>query len=210
MLKRKPKKALIISVYGLGIFIMTGCILLIVGSVNKFMENRFDYDYSLNNVFQSTYPVVKEKTSIVKPYLSADVKIGRYFYDFEGDTKEQEASLLYYENTYMQNSGVDYVSEKMFDIVSILSGTVVNVKKDELLGTIVQIKHDNDLISVYQGIENCTLKEGNTVNQNQVIGNSGLSKINPEYKSYIHFEIYHKGQLLDPENIYTLNIEDFH
>ena len=51
--------------------------------------------------------------------------------------EEQEKSIIYYEDTYMQNSGVDYGTETEFEVISILEGTVINVKEDDLTNHIM-------------------------------------------------------------------------
>ena len=108
----------------------------------------------------------------------------------------------------MQNSGVDYISETAFDVVSVLDGEVISIETDPTLGNIVKIKHDKNIITVYQGIDNVSLKEGDLINQGTIIGTSGTSKINTNYTTSLHFEVYYNGELIDPENFYSLNIED--
>lgn len=46
----------------------------------------------------------------------------------------------------MQNSGVDYVSDEVFDVISVLAGKVISVDTDEILGNIVKIEHDKILL----------------------------------------------------------------
>ncbi len=203
------RKLIVPSIYIVSILLIIGSVVLLVSGINNYLKESVDYDYSIKNVFENTLPVVNTNKLIVKPYLSENVSIGKYFYDYEGEKDEQEKSLVYYEDTYMQNSGVDYISNNAFDVVAILDGEVISVEKDETLGNIVQIKHENDLISIYQGIEEVTLKKGDKINQGQIIGTSGTSKVNPEYNSTLHFEIYYKGEIMDPENLYSLSIEDF-
>ena len=41
---------------------------------------------------------------------------------------------------------LEYVSKEKFDIVSCLNGTVLSVQKTELMGYVVEIKYDNDII----------------------------------------------------------------
>ena len=108
----------------------------------------------------------------------------------------------------MQNSGVDYVSEKAFDVVSVLSGKVVSVDVDETLGNIVKIEHDKGIITTYQGIDNVALKVGDNVTQGTVVGTSGKSLVNSNYTTSLHFEVSYKGELVDPENFYSLNIDE--
>jgi stage II sporulation protein Q len=211
MLKKiNYKKIIVPGVYALAVLIVVGCVYVLINGLNKYLsDDKIDYDYSVDEVFdEEETPVVKPSTSIVKPYISDKVSVGKYFYDFEANSEEQVKSIIYYEGTYMQNSGVDYISDEVFDIVSILDGQVIKLTKDETLGNIIQIKHSNDLISVYQGIDKITLKEGDSVNQNTIIGKSAQSKINSTYKNSLHFEIYYKGKLMDPENLYSLTVED--
>ena len=42
----------------------------------------------------------------------------------------------------MQNSGVSYSSEKIFDVISVLDGIVISVENNDILGTTVEIRHD--------------------------------------------------------------------
>lgn len=205
----KIKKIIIPSIYAVSVLVIIGSIFLLVKGVDNYLKKSIDYNYSIKNVLEDTVPVVGKTQLIIKPYLSESVSIGKYFYDYEGEKSEQEKSLIYYENTYMQNSGVDYISNSAFDIVSILDGEVISFEEDNTLGNIVQIKHENDLISIYQGIDEVSVKKGDKINQGQILGTSGTSKINPEYTSALHFEIYYKGEIMDPENLYSLSIEDF-
>ncbi len=205
----KIKKIIIPSIYAVSVLVIIGSIFLLVKGVDNYLKKSIDYNYSIKNVLEDTVPVVGKTQLIIKPYLSESVSIGKYFYDYEGEKSEQEKSLIYYENTYMQNSGVDYISNSAFDIVSILDGEVISFEEDDTLGNIVQIKHENDLISIYQGIDEVSVKKGDKINQGQILGTSGTSKINPEYTSALHFEIYYKGEIMDPENLYSLSIEDF-
>ena len=205
----KAKKLVVPSIYVLSILVIIGSIVFLVKGVNNYLSDTIEYNYSVKNVFDNSIPVVSNKNLIIKPYLSEGVSIGKYYYDYEGQKEEQEKSLIYYENTYMQNSGVDYISNSVFDVVSILDGEVISFEADETLGNVIQIKHEKDLISIYQGIEEVGVKKGDKVNQGQILGTSSTSKLNPEYNSSLHFEIYYKGEIMDPENLYSLSIEDF-
>ena len=204
----KAKKMIIPSIYISAVILIVASILLVISSINKYLTIPKDYNYAVDTKFENVVPVVETQTTIIKPYLSEDVKVGKYFYDFEADEERQQNSIIFYENTYMQNSGVDYVSDSVFDIVAVLDGEVISVETDSTLGNIIKLKHNKNLITVYQGIDNIDLKEGNTVNQGTIIGTSGTSKINTNYTTSLHFEVYYNGELMDPENFYTLNIED--
>lgn len=216
------KKMVIPGVYLAAVLAVIACILLTISSINKYFTERKDFNYAVNGLIDNNIIPVQgdenkdnqtstnstDKETIIRPYKAEGVSVGRYFYDFEGEATNQENAIVYYENTYMQNSGVDYKSETVFDVISVLNGKVLSVESDEILGNIVKIEHDKEIVSVYQGIDKVTLKVGDNVTQGQVIGTSGTSSINSNYTTSLHFEVYYKGTLMDPENLYTRNLKD--
>lgn len=170
-----------------------------------------DVTYVSNVILSNDTPVVStpaNETVLIRPYLDAEVKIGKSFYNYQADEENQKNALVYYENTYMQNSGVDYIKTETFDVVSILDGTVISVDSNELLGNTIEIKHDNNLISVYQSLGTVTIKEGDSVLQGQVLGKTGTSKINKDLGNHLHFELFKEGQVVNPEEYYNKNIKD--
>lgn len=221
------KKMFVPGVYLVAVVSIIACVVLTVTSINKYLTEKRDFTYSVNGIIDDVIVPVQgndnntdkqdsnlsngnksDNSSIIRPYKAEDVTVGRYFYDFEDEEKSQENAIIFYENTYMQNSGVDYISEKVFDVQSVLNGKVLSVDTDDVLGNIVKIEHDKDLITVYQGIDKVTLKVGDNVTQGQVIGTSGTSQINSNYTSSLHFEVYYKGSLMDPEKMYDMKLDD--
>lgn len=153
-------------------------------------------------------PVVSTGSSIVRPYLDNSVSIAKTFYDYTGEASEQENSIIYYEGTYMQNSGVDYASDNIFDVISILDGTVISVENNDILGSTVQIRHSNDLISVYQSLSEVSVKKDDQIIQGQIVAKSGTSNINKELGNHLHFELYYKGKIVNPEEYYNKSIDE--
>ena len=204
------KKLIFPSIYLLAILIVTICVLIVGNSMTKYLEKNNNYNYTDKEVLknETNTPVMAEKTKIIKPYKTETVTIGKSFYDYQADASTQEKSIYFYENTYMQNSVVEYINNEPFEIVSVLDGEIIDVKPDETLGNIIEVKHDGEVITIYQGLEKINVKKGDKVTQGQVLGISGKSKVNPDYKSFLHFEVFHKGELLNPETFYTLDIND--
>ena len=153
-------------------------------------------------------PVVSVAETIIKPFTSADVKVSKDYYDYQGESELQQNSIIYYENTYMQNSGIDYSSDTSFDVVSILEGTVIDVKSDNVMGTIVEIRHTNELISVYQSLSDVVVKVDDKVVQGQVIGKSGRSNLNVDVENNLHFELYYMGEIVNPDDYYDKSLTD--
>ena len=220
MKSKSVRKLFIPSVYLFAVLLVVGSIYLTVNTLGAYFKESDDFKYSINGVTESpakpVQPVQAEEvkpqnnntTTILRPYTSDKVSIGRSFYDYEADAEKQENAIIFYENTYMQNTGVDYISDSEFDVISVLSGKVVSVETDENLGNIVKVEHEKDIITVYEGIDKITKNVGDQVNQGDVLGVSSTSNINSKFASSLHFEVYYKGEVIDPENFYTLNIND--
>ena len=152
-------------------------------------------------------PVVVQTNIIMKPYLNEEVTISKSFYDQNSEIEKQENSIIYYENTYIQNSGIDYKHPNQFEIISILDGTIIEVSNNELLGTTVKIRHENDLISTYQSLSQVNIKVDDVVLRGQVIGTSGTSKIYST-ESNLHFELTHQGKNVNPEEYYNKSTDE--
>lgn len=144
-------------------------------------------------------------TSIIRPYSSTDVKIGKNYYNYQDNEKKQEDSIIYYENTYIQNTGIDYVSKNEFDIQSIDNGTIEKVSEDDLNGTTIRIKHNNNIISIYSSVKDLKVKENDKVTKGQVIGKSGTNSIGEELGNHLHFELYKDNKLINPEDFFNQN-----
>ncbi len=207
----KYSKILLPTFYIGIIAVMVLCATLVVSGVKTYLTNREEMKFTIDNVFdEDTTPVVKTETdTIVKPYIAESVKVGRYFYDFESDEKKQENSLILYEDTYMQNNGVDYVDSKNFDVVAILDGEVISIEDSEVYGKVVTIKHNDNLKSVYSNVDGILVSVGYKVHQGEIFAMSAKPKLKSDYESMLHFEVFYKESAIDPENMYTLSVSDF-
>ena len=206
----KKKKLFLGSIYVCVIGVMVVSVLLVFNGIKSFLNEKEVLEFTIDDYFSDISPVMKveDNDEIIRPYVDDSVKIGRYFYDYKGDSKNQESSIIYYENTYIQNNGVDYVNEEDFDVVSVLDGEVVSVEDNLIYGKVVTIKHNDNLKTIYSNIKDVTVKEGYKVSQGEIIGVSSVSKIDNKKSSLLHFEVYYKDNAIDPENIYTLSLRE--
>lgn len=184
--------------------------LMLLTTANYDMEQKEDITYVSSVILSNTTPVISTSTEdvIIKPIASSNVRVEKRYYDYKGETTDQENSLIYYENTYIQNSGIDYVSEEKFQIVSILSGTVEKITENELLGKTIQIRHENNLISIYQSLGELNVEENDTVQKGTVIATSGTSKITANYQNSLHFEMFNNGEIVNPEKYFGKSLKE--
>ena len=201
MKERKLKKPVIYSLYALAFVMIIGTIYMLemISSPSNLQD---DSTYVNDTIIEDDEPVVSTKDIITKPYLIKEVTIGRSFYNYQDEEEKQQQSLIYYEDTYIPNSGVDYKCEKIFDVIAILDGKVTKISENTLLGKIVEITHSNNVISVYQSLSEMNIVEGDEVLQGQVIGKSGQANISTDLGNHLHFELIIDGKNVNPEEYY--------
>ncbi len=154
--------------------------------------------YITDAIIEEEEAVMKEEKKVLNPYTDSSVTIGKSYYDYKADAETQEKSIVYHDNTYMQNSGIDFIAENPFDVVAILDGSVTDVKDDDTLGKIIEIKHDNGYVSIYQSLSEVSVKKGDVITQGQVLGKSGTNNLDKDMGNHLHFELYVNGQVVDP------------
>lgn len=163
-------------------------------------------DYTMDEIIESEMPVINQTTTIINPYTDPSVSIKKGYYDYNADEESQLSSIVKHDNTYIQNTGIDYVGENIFDVISILNGTVINVKEDEEMGKSVEIRHDNGIVSIYQSLSEVYVKKDDSISQGLVIGKSGENKLDKDLGNHLHFEIYDNGQEVNPLNYLNTEI----
>ena len=172
-----------------------------------YTEDNLSYVY--HGIFEDPVPVVKYKDDkIIKPFNSEDVNVLKKYYDKDAESNVQEESLLFYQNTYMPNTGVLYGAKNSFDVISVADGTVESIVADELIGNIVTIKHTNNLISRYESINEVNVMVGDALKKGDVIGTAGENKIDSTYDYMLLFEVEHNGTFVNPENIFGMNVKE--
>lgn len=195
--------------------IVLGFVSILTAILSTKPTNSLEEDntkYVSDTIVSEEQAVINEEKRIIYPYTDQTVKIGKNYYDYKGESKDQENSIIFHENTYIQNTGIDFIGDNEFDVISVLEGTVTNVKEDKSLGKIVEINHNNEYVSIYQSINNVKVSKGDNIAQGQLIGTSGTNELDKNLGNHLHFELYANGQIVNPLNYFdkvvsTLNGE---
>ncbi|KAB2336535.1 M23 family metallopeptidase [Cytobacillus depressus] len=167
-------------------------------------------DYNATDIPGKKYnePAVEVNRSmenILSPVKNAEAaEVKRDFYNMNGKSEEQEAALVFYNNQYHPNTGIDYGMKdgETFDVVASLSGTVTKVDEDVLLGNVIVIEHDNGIETLYQSVKDISVEVGDEVKQGNVIAKAGESIFDEETGVHVHFEIRKDGQAVNPNDFF--------
>lgn len=171
-----------------------------VADSDKYNYNESDLlDTSKNE--DDSIVVNRPAENFAMPVLNEDtIEIARQFYNVDGTSEEQEAALVFYDNTYYENKGIDIVAKdgNTFDVTASLAGTVVKSEKDSLFGHVVEIEHAEGVVTVYQALSDVQVKQGDRVDQGQVIAKAGKNVFNESAGIHVHFEIRNSGVAVNP------------
>lgn len=215
MKKRKLKGYVLPAIYFVVLGVMVVSITFLSQSLlEKQKMNDEDYNYS-KSVFEesennptNTEVDTTTEIKIVRPYTSDKVTVTKEFYNKDESVENQEKALIFYENTYMPNTGILYGSDEKFDVIAILNGTVKEIKEDEILGQMITIECDNKITAVYYTLGEIKVNEGDQITQNQVIATSGTSNIDSSKAESLLFETYIDGVLTNPNNLFDKSISE--
>ena len=64
------------------------------------------------------------------------------------------------------------------------------------------------MISVYQSLSDVIVKKDDKVIQGQIIAKSGNSNINKDLGNHLHFELYYKGAIVNPEEYFDKSVDE--
>lgn len=209
MKTKRLKRFVLPTVY----VMVIGVLFISISFLGNILQSKVEYgNMAVSALKDNVTPVGKTdnvvESNIERPYVSSNVSISKSFYDMTDDEAKQQNSLVYYENTYLQNSGVLYSSTSAFDVISAFDGKVTNVSKDEILGNFVEITHNPNLKTIYYSLSEVQVKKDDTVMSGDVLGKSGDNSLNGETENCLLFEVYHNGTAIDPEDFYNMSIED--
>lgn len=98
------------------------------------------------------------------------------------------------------HAGVDIAAQLGTRVLSMCAGTVVDVKKDDLMGTCVIVDHGEGLLSTYCNLaQEVTVKAGEKVNTGTILGTVGDTAIaEREAPAHLHLETCLEGDAVDP------------
>ena len=211
MKKRKLKGFVLPTVYVLVI----GILFISISFLGSALQNQIKYDdnLSVSALEDEVTPVIKNEENvsdvkIVKPKTTKKVSVSKSYYNKDDDETTQQSSLVYYEQTYLQNSGILYSSSEVFDVLSTYDGTVTNVSEDEILGKFVEVTHNPNLKTVYYSLSEVNVNKDDVISAGDIIGKSGDNLLDGESENCLLFEVYYNGNTIDPEEFYSMNIAD--
>lgn len=103
-------------------------------------------------------------------------------------------------NEWTTHVGVDFVTDGVQDVLAIADGTIESIKYSPLEGTIVAIKHSDELVSVYKSLaSDVEIEVGDMVKAGDKIGTTSTTAQNEsKLGSHLHLELLENGKNINP------------
>jgi murein DD-endopeptidase MepM/ murein hydrolase activator NlpD len=95
--------------------------------------------------------------------------------------------------------GIDIAAPQDTPLVAAGKGRVLKARWDDHLGNFVEIQHGFGYVTVYGHCSRLTVKEGDRVDQGQLIGYLGGT--GQASAPHLHFEVWKDGAVVDPRQI---------
>ena len=139
---------------------------------------------------EEVFNFVKKGTSFSKPV--------------EGEIAKNHSGgeLVKYEalGEWRTHDGIDIACEVGSEIKAAADGKITAVNTDPLWGTVVEITHKGNIISIYGGLSpEVSVKVGDEVKAGDVIGTLGETNLaEVDMNSHLHFAMKENGKFIDP------------
>ena len=101
-------------------------------------------------------------------------------------------------NAETKHFGTDIAANPGESVLATLDGTVILSTYTAETGYLIEIQHNQDVVSVYKHGGSLLKREGDAVQGGEAIalvGNTGELSTGP----HLHFELWHKGRAVNPE-----------
>lgn len=102
---------------------------------------------------------------------------------------------------YRSHTAVDFKAAKGTKVCAVNDGLVLSVKKDNLLGNVVEIDHGGKLVAKYCGLDTVNVSAGDYVTIGQAVGNLGVVPFEAKSEAHLHFETRLDGKSVNPLDV---------
>ena len=118
---------------------------------------------------------------------------------FSGDTLEYNETT----RDWRTHDGVDYAGEEGDEVRAIADGTVLRVGEDTIYGKYVVLSHAQDMNSLYAGLDDVTVSEGDSITGGDSFAKLGSPMpLEQDLGVHLHLVVTQKGSTIDPASLF--------
>ncbi len=150
-----------------------------------------------NEMLETILPVDEQMDEPPKSITYKLPVSGEMQRDFSGDNLIWDETM----KDWRTHNGVDIASSVGDEVDTAAAGKVIYAAFDERYGYVVKVDHQNGVTTVYKNLGKITVKEGDNVDEGQMIGTVGDShSFESAQSAHLHFEVLEDGGYKNPVN----------
>jgi stage II sporulation protein Q len=132
----------------------------------------------------------REQVEVIMPFFEADAS-----------NEEKQAAIIEQDDTLMPSMGIALSRQdnQPFEVIAAMSGKVTRAENVPLVGNLVEITHNDGLVTVYYSLSEVAVSKGDDVSQGDVIAKAGRNEIEKNLGVHLHFEVLSEGEPVNPE-----------
>jgi len=181
-----------------------------VGSNNAlYSEKYLDYKYGKLHELESV-PVTNYIEVMNWPIEDQnEVYISMRFFDVNSSEDEMANAIISFQNELWPHSGIDIAANnENFNVIATLSGEVIRAGKDPIVGYIVEIQHEEGLLTKYSSLDEVKVKVGDKVKQGDILGLAGRNMFEKDQGVHLHYEVVKEGLTYNPELFFNKSVNE--
>lgn len=167
-------------------------------------QNADQADVTQSGIPKSSSQAVSSEPKESKPPQEPEKKLfmmpvgGEVIKPFSGDELVYSITM----EDWRVHQGVDIAAEMGANVRSAANGKVLDVRYDDMWGTVVEIDHYDGLVAQYCGLgSNVPVKKGDTVEIGQSLGVVTEVPAEVAEQAHIHLVMLKDGKLIDPMTV---------
>lgn len=184
------------------IFVVGFCLLAIVSAVAITAFVKYNKSQNIVNEIANIDIIPDFEDSAIAVSTSKPIVFVSPVANYTLGMTYAENELLYNStlNEWSTHLGVDFIAERGTSVVAVYAGVVESVTYNILDGTVITIKHNDTLTTIYKSLgQDSEVLVGDKVAQGQVIGRVSDSATSESRQGpHLHFEVIEKGVHIDP------------
>lgn len=205
------KKELLLFV---GILAVVFTSVMIIASV-AFNDDDSDPIVDINN--GTTGPNLVVEPTQIEPEkilfglpVTDDATMIRCYYSPDKSEDTLQTAVIMNNNIAYESTGVTYVNgdDSQINVYAVYDGKVTGISVSDAFGTILEITHDENIVTYYSSLASCNVKVDDVVKKGDLLGSGGMNVFDKEASNHVTFEVKVNGTYVDPELIYDKTIEE--
>lgn len=138
-----------------------------------------------------------------------EIEISMEYFDQTATEEELQFAIVSFQDELWPHTGIDIVlpSGESFEVIAALSGEVIRAEKDPVVGYVVELAHQDGLVTGYSSLSDLQVAKGDKISQGTIIGKASRNIFEKNQGNHLHFEVRKDGVSLNPNLFFGRDLE---